>query len=212
MNQNKAIQIIWDFCVQRDNLSPADFLLVLGTREISHANHAASLYKLGLAKKVAVTGGNAKGTLDDHFTESARMKAVLLNHHVPNEVIIMENKSANTGENFLFSKKVIADKVVHRGIIVAKPYMTKRALATAKKVWSEIQWQVTAQDISLDEYLSVDPDCINAMVGDCERIIKYPEIGFQVEMPYQSEIIEAICVLRKAGYTKYALEYDFCAN
>lgn len=54
--------------------------------------------------RIVVSGG--KGS-DEKIAESEAMKKYLINKGIPEERIIVENKSSTTSENFKFSKKII---------------------------------------------------------------------------------------------------------
>lgn len=98
---------------------------------------------------------------------------------------MIENKSANTGENVDFTKRLLDEKGLKFDtfILVQKPYMERRTFATFKKVWPEKSLIVTSPPISFEDYpneeISKDK-VINIMVGDLQRIKLYPGRGFQI--------------------------------
>ena len=57
---------------------------------------------------------------------------------VPAEAILIENRSRNTGENFRFTRQVLESRGLDFSsfIMVQKPYMERRVLATAQQQWS----------------------------------------------------------------------------
>jgi uncharacterized SAM-binding protein YcdF (DUF218 family) len=83
--------------------------------------------------------------------------------------------------------------------------MERRSLATALKVWPEIDYRVSSppgaftdypnQDISMEELMQV-------MVGDFQRILVYPRMGFQVPQEVPPEIMKAYEELVGLGYTR----------
>jgi uncharacterized SAM-binding protein YcdF (DUF218 family) len=58
---------------------------------------------------------------------------------VPPDRIIVENRSTNTGENVLFTRRLLAEMGVEPEsfILVQKPYMERRTYATFRKLWPE---------------------------------------------------------------------------
>jgi hypothetical protein len=71
------------------------------------------------------------------------------------------------------------------GTIVQKPFMERRALLTAQKVWPEIRWAVTSEKGQWLDYVE-DKDhrkILNILVGDTIRLAKYSQLGFQE--PYE---------------------------
>ena len=55
--------------------------------------------------------------------------------------MLIENRSTNTGENVLFTKRLLAERQLdpETFIVVQKPYMERRSYATFRKVWPEKQ-------------------------------------------------------------------------
>ena len=70
--------------------------------------------------------------------------------------ILVENRSTNTGENVLFTRRVLAEKGLdpQAFIVVQKPYMERRSYATFRKVWPEKEVRVASPQMAMDEYLS----------------------------------------------------------
>lgn len=60
---------------------------------------------------------------------------------IPRKKIIEENKSLNTYENLLFSRKIIEDKNLKNPTLVAHDLHMCRSLATVKKIgWKDLCW------------------------------------------------------------------------
>ena len=88
--------------------------------------------------------------------------------------------------------------------------MERRAYATFRKQWPELEITVTSPKISYDLYMNsgdVSKDIfINVMVGDLIRIREYPKLGFQIEQEIPGEVWEAGQELLKLGYNKYGIK------
>ncbi len=84
--------------------------------------------------------------------------------------------------------------------------MERRAYATIKKQWPEVSVTVSSPQISYTGYpneeISKD-DCINIMVGDLQRIIEYPKLGYQIEQNIPKEVMSAFEELVALGYTEH---------
>jgi len=217
MNKEKALGIIWRFCNYQSNITPVEVAIVLGTNDLRHLEKSIELYNQKVVSYFILSGNVGKNTENNATPEWKRMSEIMINNNVPESNLLYEKQATNTGENISFSFKIAKDigLSTDKVILISKPFMTKRAYAAAKKLFPATEFLPISQDIKLKNYLENPSDtkdeAINAMVGDAERIIKYPEMGYQIEMPYSDEVLEAICVLRKAGYNKYALDYVFCA-
>ena len=94
-------------------------------------------------------------------------------------------------------------------ILVQKPYMERRTYATFKKQWPEPRIFVTSPAISYEDYSqdrSFKEKFTNLMVGDLQRIVEYPKLGFQIEQDVPDEVLDAWQKLVDMGYTKYFLK------
>ena len=124
------------------------------------------------------------------------------------EKILIEQEAHNTGENFSFSKKLLTDRniCVKSGLIVCKPYMSARTLATAQKQWCEVNWRVCAPPIPFKNYCREDmpPEQeIQLLTGDLQRLRVYANLGYQVPVEVPDEIWAAFERLVQAGFDQY---------
>lgn len=202
---------LWNYHNLPEPTLPSDFLLVMGSADDRVAVHAANLYGMGFAKIVCTSGGYGKVTKNTlTITEGERFARIMQEHGVPAENILIENKASNSGENILFVKELLQHKGLFfkTGILVTKPYMKRRAFATAMKQWPGIEWQVSAPPLGFDEYITgeISSDLtINLMVGDLQRIKTYPQQGFQVEQEIPAEVWASYEYLRDHGFDRYVL-------
>ena len=129
---------------------------------------------------------------------------------VPEDRILLEDRSSNTGENFRFGRDLIRRLGIpaESGIIVCKPYMSLRCLATAGKQWPELRWSVSAPPIPFSAYATEDCPLeqeIQLMVGDLQRLRVYAERGYQVPVKVPDEIWQAYERLAANGYDRYVI-------
>ena len=147
--------------------------------------------------------------------EADQFARIAIGMGVPEERILVENRSTNTGENILFTKQLLLERQLdpQKFIVVQKPYMERRSYATFKKLWPEKDVIVTSPCMSLDEYLqagsqetlSID-DIVGIMVGDLQRIRLYAEKGFQIPQDIPDDVRHAYEELVRAGYDRYLIE------
>jgi len=97
-----------------------------GLRE--RLEQAVSLYTHGYVPVLLVTGGLGEGKL---LTEAAVMQAYLVQHGVPAERILMEDKSTSTYENLLFSQQVMSDHQLKNALLISHDYHLRRAVTIA---------------------------------------------------------------------------------
>ena len=112
----------------------------------------------------------------------------------------------------IFSYELLkkAQKTPTSVLLVTKPYMERRAKATFAVQWpdSATQLRVTSPPIDFDRYCNDEQPIetvINIMVGDLDRIMKYPARGLQAEQPIPVAVQQAYETLISAGYTQHLL-------
>jgi uncharacterized SAM-binding protein YcdF (DUF218 family) len=96
-------------------------------------------------------------------------------------------------------------------ILVQKPYMERRTLATFLKQWpgDKTEVFVTSPRISFEAYPTKEipvERVIGIMVGDLYRIKDYPAKGFQVPQEIPAEVMTAAEELVRRGYTGHMPE------
>ena len=209
---DECLKILWDFNHMNHSLEPVDVIIGLGGYDTGIAKYSTDLYKKGLAPLILFTGKFGKFTKDVFDKSEAELFAeVAIQNGVPNSDILMEDMSTNTGENVLFSKKLLEEKdvKVEKIIVVSKPYMERRAYATFAKQWPGIKIMLSSEPVALEEYLSnvgMDKDMvINTIVADTQKIKIYPERGYQVYQEIPEQVWLAWQKLVAAGYDKYVV-------
>jgi uncharacterized SAM-binding protein YcdF (DUF218 family) len=209
------VEKIWDYHHLHHELSHADAILVLCSHDTVVAERGAQLFLDGWAPLLIFSGG--LGMITRHLwndPEADRFAEIAVRMGVPRDQILIENRSTNTGENVLFTRRLLAERKLdpRTFIVVQKPYMERRSYATFKKVWPGKDIVVTSPQVSLDAYLqqcshgalSAD-DVISIMVGDLQRIRLYPEKGFQIPQEIPADVWAAYEELVRLGYDKRLL-------
>ena len=206
-------KIIWDYHHVSHEISKADAILVLCSHDTRVAERGVELFLGGFAPYVIFSGGVGKLTKDIFDRPEADIFAeIAVKMGVPKLNIVIENQSTNTGENVLYTKKMLEDRGldIKSFILVQKPYMERRAYATFRKVWPEKNFVVTSPQISYDEYTSsgaiAKEEIINIMVGDLQRIREYPALGFQIPQDIPENVLQAYEVLVALGYTSHLID------
>lgn len=206
-----AAKKLWDYHHMHQPLRKADAIFVLGSHDTRVAERAAELYFEGWAPMIIFSGGLGNFT-KDMWTEAEADKfaAIAIEIGVPAEKILKENKSSNTGENILFTQKLLEEKGldIHSFIVVQKPNMERRSYATFKRHWPEKELTVTSPQIPFEEYPTDEitlERVINIMVGDLQRIRIYPGKGFQIYQEIPADVWDAYEKLIAAGFTSHLI-------
>jgi uncharacterized SAM-binding protein YcdF (DUF218 family) len=200
---------LWDYHHLNHIPENADCILVLGSHDLRVADRGAELYLQGWAPILIFSGGLGnvtKGIWKD--PEADRFARIALDKGVPAEAIFIENRSTNTGENILFTQKLLQEKGLdpRTFLLVQKPYMERRSYATFKRHWPEKKLIVTSPQISFEDYPTGEiplEKVINIMVGDLQRIRIYPAKGFQIPQDIPDEVWAAYERLVAAGFTRH---------
>jgi uncharacterized SAM-binding protein YcdF (DUF218 family) len=165
----------------------------------------------GLAPFIVFSGGLGNFT-QGLWTEpeADQFAKIAIEMGVPHDVVLIENKSTNTGENILFTQKLLKEKNLDPSsfIVVQKPYMERRSYATFKRHWPDKKLMVTSPRISFDDYPNDEiplERVINIMVGDLQRIKVYPEKGFQVYQEIPTPVWHAFEKLVALGYNEHLI-------
>jgi uncharacterized SAM-binding protein YcdF (DUF218 family) len=201
-------KIIWDYHQLNQVPSQSDAIFVLCSSDTRVAERGAQLFLAGLAPRLIFSGGFGAFTKYSFSAPEAELFAeIAVTMGVPEEAIIIEAKSTNTGENVVFTEALLKEKEIHlnSAVLVTKPYMERRVFSTFKKQWSDsrVQISVTSQQIAYADYFN--EKCprefvIKVMVGDLLRIREYPRLGYQIEQEIPAAVWAAYEELVSLGY------------
>lgn len=207
----KLAQVLWDYHHMNHVLQQADCILALGSHDLRVADRAADLYIQGWAPLLIVSGGLGRLTLEVwKESEADQFAKIAIDKGVPKEAILVENRSTNTGENILFTQKLLKERNLNPQtfIVVQKPYMERRSYATFKKHWPAKELFVTSPQISFEAYPTEEiplEKVINIMVGDMQRIKLYAAKGFQVEQEIPDNVWQAFEELVALGFNEHLI-------
>lgn len=206
------LQILYDYLSMNDVPKKSDIIIGFGSMDLHTPVIASKFFNDGFANLILFTGGVGKFTKNVFKkSEAEKYKDIAIENGVPANKIIIENKSTNTGENILFSKKLLQTNGISIKNIIAiqKPNMQRRLYAALQKQWPEIKSIIPSWNMTLNEYLniSIRPDrplhhVICNMVGDLQRIWKHAESGFQIPQNIPDNVMFAFNELVKRGYDK----------
>lgn len=208
----QAARVVWDYHRLNQPPQPADVILVMGSHDLRVAARGADLYLQGLAPWIVMSGGLGRLTSGSFAKPEAELFAeVARTRGVPDRALLLESRSTNTGENILFTRRLLEARGIEvRSVLaVQKPYMERRALATFGKQWPAVEARVTSPELDFDEYCSEGlskAEVIDILVGDLQRILEYPKRGYLVAQEVPPEVLEAFHRLVAAGHTRHLLD------
>lgn len=216
-------ELVYDYHRTRMPLpTRADAVFCLCSLDVRVAHRAAQLHLDGCGRYLIFSGGSGKLT-EGRFTkpEAEVFADIAKAKGVPEDAIIVEPRSTNTGENVRFTHELLCQRGLLEGedrirtfILVQKPYMERRTYATFMKQWpgidgadvgdgEKVEFSVTSPQLEFAEY----PDegnprdlVTNIMVGDLIRIRDYPAKGYQIHQDIPEDVWDAGQRLIAAGF------------
>jgi len=208
---DSLLQVIWDYMLVGQRLRAADCIFMLGSYDLRVADYAIYLFHDGYAPYLLFSGGviqrnEALGVYWD-LPEAEYFARHALARDVPAGRLLVANRATNTGENFLFARDLLQRKGFdfESFILAQKPFMERRVLATAQKLWRDLDFVVTSPPISCADYLDGDlprDALIQYIVGDFQRVKVYGDKGFQMPQHIPDEAWDAFEKLCALGYNQ----------
>jgi len=103
-------------------------------RGADRVTHSVQLYKLGIIKKILVSGGSGR-LISIGEREADDIANALLLMGVPAEDILIENQSKNTHESAEAVRKILMEKAVSKDcLLITSGYHMRRSIGCFKKV------------------------------------------------------------------------------
>lgn len=199
--------LIWDYHQMHHELRPCSVGICLGGPDPNLAPFAVDLYERGLFPKLLFTGANSPDTLAFYPDgEAVGCRDVALRLGVPDEAILVEPCATNTGQNITLARQLLDehDVPVSSVLLISMPYMQRRAYATFRKAWPEVDVVCASEPIEFDDYAKTIGEpavALDMILGDLQRVMEYPKKGFAIEQDVPEGVQAAYQRLVTAGYT-----------
>ncbi|MBD0745745.1 YdcF family protein [Streptomyces sp. CBMA152] len=204
--QFRDATLIWNYHQMGHEVRPCSAAIGLGSHDLGVATRAAELHRAGLFPLVVFSGGNSP-TTRARFPrgEAVHYREHALSLGVPDAAVLVEPRAANTGQNIAFSRELLAGAgvEVESLLLISKPYMERRSYATCRKLWPAVDVVCASEPLELDDYLKSIGDeklVVDMLVGDLQRLIEYPKLGFAVEQDVPGDVQGAYARLLRAGF------------
>ncbi|GAA2465488.1 YdcF family protein [Winogradskya humida] len=201
------VETLWNYHDLQHELRPCDVGLGLGSHDLGVAVIAVQLFRQGMFPRIVFSGANAPTTVERfprgeavHYAEYAA------ENEVPEGAVLIEPAAKNTSENITLTRELLLKSgiEVRSLILMSRPYQQRRAYATCRKVWPEVEVLCASLPVPLDEYVASIGDVkkvIDMLVGDTQRIEEYAREGFAIPQNVPPEVRAAFRRLVAAGYT-----------
>ncbi|MBJ6633849.1 YdcF family protein [Streptomyces sp. I5] len=200
-------QRLWDFQQMGHAPRPCSVAIGLGSHDLGVADTTADLYHRGMMPLIVFSGATSRTTrhrMPRGEAEHYRERAIDLG--VPADAILVEPRARNTGENIRYSRALLEkhQTFVSSVLLICKPYEERRAYATARKLWSDVEWVCASSSMALPDYVDSIGDprlVIDMLVGAQQRLMIYPRLGFMIEQEVPDVVKSAYERLRDNGFT-----------
>lgn len=142
----------WRYMPPTETLS-ADAIVLLGggtespdtPRQMVEVNgagdrvlYAAKLYQQGAAPVIIVSGGNLKFSSARGYTPAEEMRALLITLGIPENAVVLQDKSQNTSEDALYTRALLTERGFSKIILVTSANHMDRAIMLFEKEELEI--------------------------------------------------------------------------
>ncbi|WP_081899992.1 YdcF family protein [Allokutzneria albata] len=187
-------------------LRRCDVAIGLGSHDLGVATRTAELFHDGWFPLIVFSGSNAPTTVDRFPRgEAVHYREQALSLGVPDDAVLVEHAAKHTGANIELSRALLGTREISSVMLVSRPYQQRRAYASCRRIWPEVEVVCASQDIGLEDYLAGigdDDRVINTVVADTQRIRVYGEQGLALPQEMPADVWVAYERLVGAGYDK----------
>ncbi|MGW0245369.1 YdcF family protein [Nocardia goodfellowii] len=203
------VETLWEYNRMHHDPRPVDVGIGLGGHDLGVADRIADLYHGGMFPLVVFTGANAP-TTEKLFPrgEAVHFRDRAIELGVPENVILVEPRATNTGENIDFTRNLLEGHQIRSVLLVSRPYQERRTYAICRKRWPAVDVICSSHSPTLDNYVAGIGDAdrvINTLVGDTQRLWLYAAKDWAIEQNVPPEVRKAYSRLVDAGFTRRVL-------
>ncbi len=216
------VATLWGYHDMHHELRRCDVGIGLGSHDLGVAVVATRLFYEGMFPWIVFTGANAPTTVQRFPRgEAVHYREYAVEQGVPAESVLVEPRATNTAENLVYSRRLLAERQipVRSVLIMSRPYQQRRAYATCRLVWPEVDVVCASNPLDLDDYVRLIP--LNAdyrvTFGDGDSLTirrTLPELIREIERiepgvtPRFYRFLEDACHKYRLGRSEF-VERDF---
>lgn len=191
---NQAIDRVWDFLRVQEEPKKSDAIFVFGCGSLLVPERAAELFQQGVASVILVSGAMGKtASIKFGMSECDAFYQMLIKQGVPSQSILLEREATNTGENIIFGMKMLREKMnVHSITFVSTPYHSRRCKATFQLREPDLVVCPCPPVGYFPQFIAFTKErAALKLVGEIDRLIKYPEQGLIIPQEIPMEVLKA---------------------
>ncbi len=195
--------VLWNYFKSFNFIEKSDAIVVCCSYDLRVCDYACQLLEKGVADQIVFSGNSGRWTSmiwdkpeADIFFDHAVSRGVDENR------LIKEQKATNIGENIANSKFLLPN--VKKVTFLTKPNTLLRVKLTVPIQWPGLSFTVSCPEIDFPNGISNIVGLfglISEMVGDVDRINKYPGLGYQIDHVLPENIVSSCNYLKEKGFT-----------
>lgn len=205
-------RVLWDYLRIGAPLERCEAIVAFGGHDLRVADWAAQLWLDGWAPKLVLSGGLGYYTSKVwREPEAHKFRRIAIERGVDADAILVEDQSRNSGENVALTRKLLETSgvLLRQAICVQKPYLERRVQLTLQRQWPGCDFLLSSPPIPYDEYARPDiidfDRLVNELVGQVDRVERYPELGFTEKTEVPEEVIDAKRQLLELGFANHLI-------
>jgi uncharacterized SAM-binding protein YcdF (DUF218 family) len=198
---------LWAYLAALRSRAPSDAVVVCCSYDLRVCDYACDLLKQGLAPRLVLSGRTGNWTRflwNEPEAHVFRDRALANGIHTSQ--IQLEDRSTNFGENIAFVRELLPD--LKRVTFVTKPNAILRVALTVPVRWPEVTAYVDAPPFQFPQDVSNIIGVfgvMHEMVGDVDRVLQYPSLGFQQPHSIPPAVLESWRALVAVGFDRHLL-------
>jgi uncharacterized SAM-binding protein YcdF (DUF218 family) len=203
-------RVLWDYLRIGSPLEQREAIIAFGGHDLRVADWAAQLWLDGWAPKLVLSGGLGYYTGKIwREPEAHKFRRIAIERGVNPDAILVEDQASNSGENVSLTRKLLESNgfLLRQAICVQKPYLERRVQLTLQKQWPGCDFLLSSPPIPYGEYAQPDiigfERLVNELVGQVDRVERYPELGFTEKTQVPEEVIAAKRQLIALGFANH---------
>jgi uncharacterized SAM-binding protein YcdF (DUF218 family) len=201
LNSKSNAKVLYQYLFLYEKPQKSDLVIGFGIDDMRVPDTCSRLYHSSNAPAILFTGGVGKGSGSLTVPEAIAFRDRAVQSGVPSASILVEQNSANTLENVLFSIKLLEDKQLYPKsiIIVTKPHLQRRVWLTCKKHFKDTVFINHPYPSNFEEEIKWYKNYrafVQSIEGEIRRIIEYGKAGDLEEEPLPTTVETAYQALR----------------
>ena len=207
---HQAELCLWQFLngYNQQPLARSNWALVMGCSDLRVAEAAAQLQLKGDVEKLLFSGGYGRLTKGQfQLSEAETFAAVAKDMGVSEAAMRLDTQASNSQENLTNARALLsAEEIGQTLVIVCRNIFRPRVAALAGLHLAGAGVQLVSPELNYQQYASSAEQqqlARHMMVGEIERLQRYPDRGWQLPVGVPEPVVEACQRLLAAGYNQH---------